>query len=138
MRKAEQENQLPINNAVDNLKTRYDFVQSNEISTFLRNYPSLIADLNTVYETKSQYFKELPMTLYYISETGSLDSATLAAYIEMDILTEETKTEFFLLSQRNVAKNIKRSKAPHYSRHGLRMFDWQEYYWLARDLPLLG
>ncbi|HWS85082.1 MAG TPA: hypothetical protein VN207_12580 [Ktedonobacteraceae bacterium] len=94
MSKAEQENQLPINNAVENLKTQYDFVQSNEISTFLKKHPSLIGDLNTVYETKSQYFKELPMTLYYISETGSLDSATLAAYIEMDVLTEETKQEF--------------------------------------------
>jgi hypothetical protein len=51
------------------------------------------------------------MTLYYISETGSLDSATLAAYIEMDILTEETKTEFFLLSQRNVAKKYQKKQS---------------------------
>ncbi|HEY4032929.1 MAG TPA: hypothetical protein VGL94_03080 [Ktedonobacteraceae bacterium] len=94
MSQAKQDNQFPINNALENLKTRYDFVQTNEISTFLKRYPSLIDDLNTVYETKSQYFKELPMTLYYISETGSLDSAILAAYIEMETLTQEIKERF--------------------------------------------
>jgi hypothetical protein len=101
MSETERENQLqtgienmPLNSAVENLKTQYDFVQANEISTFLKNHPSLIDDLNRVYETKSQYFKESPMTLYYISETGSLESATLAAYIEMDNFTEETKQIF--------------------------------------------
>jgi hypothetical protein len=94
MSKTEQDNQFSIGNAVENLKARYDFVQTNEISTFLKKYPALIDDLNTVYETKSQYFKELPMTLYYISETGLVDSSTLAAYIETESLTEETKDMF--------------------------------------------
>ncbi|SRR6266705_5339686 len=101
MSDAERENQLPtdienipFNNAVENLKTQYDFVQVNEISTFLKNYPSLIDDLNRVHEAKSRYFKDSPMTLYYISETGSLDSATLAAYIEIDIPIEEAKEIF--------------------------------------------
>jgi hypothetical protein len=94
MSNVERENHLPIDKAIENLKTRYDFVQTNEISTFLKNYPSLIHDLDKVYETKSQYFKDSPMALYYISETGSLESATLAAYVEMDNLTEETKKMF--------------------------------------------
>jgi len=101
MSDAERENQLPtaienipFNNAVENLKTQYDFIQANEISTFLKNYPSLIDDLNRVHEAKSRYFKDSPMTLYYISETGSLDSATLAAYIEINIPIEEAKEVF--------------------------------------------
>jgi len=37
-----------------------------------------------VYETKSRYFGKAPMALRYTSETGSLESATLAAYIKTD------------------------------------------------------
>jgi|SRR6266550_2136394 len=94
MSQAEQDNPFPINNALENLKTRYDFVQTNEISTFLKKYPSLIADLNTVYETKSRYFGKAPMALRYTSETGSLESATLAAYIKTD-LPEQKAEEVF-------------------------------------------
>jgi hypothetical protein len=101
MSDAERENQLPtdignipFNNAVENLKTQYDFVQVNEISTFLKSYPSLIDDLNKVYETKSQYFGKAPMALRYTSETGSLESVTLAAYIKTD-LPEQRAEEVF-------------------------------------------
>jgi hypothetical protein len=94
MNKAEQDNQISIGNAVENLKARYDFVQTNEISTFLKKYPSLIDDLNTVYEVKSQYFGKAPMALRYTSETGSLESVTLAAYIKTD-LPEQKAEEVF-------------------------------------------
>ena len=63
---------------------QYDFVQANKISTFLKNYPSLIADLHKVYETKSRYFGKELMALRYTSETGSLESVTSAAYIKTD------------------------------------------------------
>jgi len=110
MSKAEQENQLPINNAVENLKTQYDFVQSNEISTFLKNYPSLIADLNKVYETKSRYFGKAPMALRYTSETGSLESVTLAAYIKTDLpeqKAEEVFSEFDEEWWENISEDAK-------------------------------
>ena len=110
MSQTEQGNQFPIDHAIENLKTRYDFVQTNEIAAFLKKYPSLIDDLNTVYETKSQYFKDLPMDLYYISEAGSLESATLAAYIEMDSLTEETKQIFSSFRQEMWQKISKEAK----------------------------
>jgi len=80
--------------AIEKLKTRYEFVQAEEISTFLGSYPFLVADLNKIYEMKCRYFGETPVTLYYISETGSLDDATLAAYIETDLSIEETKEIF--------------------------------------------
>jgi hypothetical protein len=117
MSKIEQENHFPIGNAVEHLKKRYDFVQTNEVSTFLKNHPSLIDDLNTVYETKSQYFKDWPMSLYYISKTGSLDSGTLAAYIEMDDITEETK-EMFSSFRKGVWQKISK-KAKHLITVGL-------------------
>ncbi len=80
--------------AIEKLKTQYEFVQAEEISTFLGIYPFLIDDLHKIYENKSQYFGETPMALYYISETGLLDDATLAAYIETDLSIEETKEIF--------------------------------------------
>ena len=61
MSEIEKDNHLPIEKAIENLKTRYDFVQTNEISTFLKNYPSLIRDLDKVYEIKSRYFGKAPM-----------------------------------------------------------------------------
>jgi hypothetical protein len=110
MSKTEQENHFPIGNPVEHLKKRYDFVQTNEVSTFLKNHPSLIDDLNTVYETKSQYFKDLPMTLYHISETGLLDSGTLAAYIGMDDITKETK-ETFSYSRKGIRQKCQKKQS---------------------------
>jgi hypothetical protein len=40
---------------IEKLKTQYKFVQVDEISTFLRHYPFLIADLHRIYEIKSRY-----------------------------------------------------------------------------------
>jgi hypothetical protein len=94
MSDVERENHLPIEKAIENLKTRYDFVQTNEISTLLKNYPSLIDDLGKVYELKSRYFDKAPMALRYTSETRSLESATLAAYIKTD-LPEQKAEEVF-------------------------------------------
>src|SRR5260370_27301982 len=96
---------MPFNNAVENLKKQYDFVQVNEISIFLKNYPSLIDDLNKVYETKSQYFGKAPMALRYTSETGSLESATLAAYIKTD-LPEQKAEEVFSKFDEEWCENI--------------------------------
>jgi len=101
MSETQRENQLPtgienmpFNKAVENLKTQYDFVQVNEISTFLKNYPSLVGDLNKVYETKSRYFGKAPMALRYTSETGSLESVTLAAYIKTDLPDQKAEEVF--------------------------------------------
>jgi hypothetical protein len=101
MSESKQENQLPanmenipFNKVVENLKTQYDFAQVNEISTFLKNYPFLVSDLNKVYDAKSRYFGKAPMALRYTSETGSLESATLAAYIKTD-LPEKQAEEIF-------------------------------------------
>jgi hypothetical protein len=112
MGEAKQENRLSanmeniaFNKVVENLKTQYDFAQVNEISTFLKNYPFLIADLNKVYETKSRYFGKAPMSLRYTSETGSLESATLAAYIKTD-LPEEQAEEIFSQFDEEWWKNI--------------------------------
>lgn len=81
-------------NAFENLKTQYDFVQSDEISKFLRSHPFLIADLGKTYEIKCRYFDKSPMLLHYISETGTLESATLAAYINTDTPREKAKDIF--------------------------------------------
>jgi phosphoribosyl-AMP cyclohydrolase len=64
------------------------------------------------------------MTLYYISETGSLDSGTIAAYIETDGITEETKEMFSYFRKEIWQKNIKRCKASYYSRFRLNLLFW--------------
>jgi hypothetical protein len=117
MSEAQQENQsptgmenMPFNNVVENLKTQYDFVQDNEISTFLKNYPSLIGDLNKVYETKSRYFGKAPMALRYTSETGSLESVTLAAYIKTDFPGQQAEEIFSKFDEEwweNISENAK-------------------------------
>jgi hypothetical protein len=83
----------------ENLKTQYNFIQTDKISKFLRSYPFLIADLGKVYEIKCRYFDKSPMLLHYISETESLESATLAAYVETDISEEKAKDIFSLFDK---------------------------------------
>jgi hypothetical protein len=85
--------------ALENLKTQYNFIQTDKISNFLRNYPFLIEDLDRIYEIKCQYFDKSPMLLHYISESESLESATLAAYVETDISEEKAKGIFSLFDK---------------------------------------
>lgn len=101
---------LPFDQVIEKLKAQYEFVQLDQISTFLRHYPFLIADLNRIYEIKSHYFGESPMDLYYISETGSLESATLAAYIKINIPREEANEIFSRFDEEwwsNISKEAK-------------------------------
>ncbi len=86
--------ELPFDQVIEKLKAQYEFAQADEISTFLKHYPFLIDDLNKIYEIKSRYFGPSPMDLYYMSETGSLESATLAAYIKVNIPREEANEIF--------------------------------------------
>src|SRR5271157_3082530 len=86
--------------ALENLKTQYNFIQTDKISKFLRSYPFLIADLGKVYEIKCQYFDKSPLLLHYISETEALESATLAAYVETDIPEEKAKDIFSLFDKK--------------------------------------
>ncbi len=100
----------PFSKIIEKLKTQYKFIQVKEISTFLRYYPFLIADLNTIYEVKSRHFDESPMDLYYISETGSLESATLAAYIKINAPIESMKDIFSCFDKEwwnNISKEAK-------------------------------
>lgn len=97
-------------NTFENLKTQYDFVQADEISKFLRSHPFLIADLGKTYEIKRQYFDKSPMILHHISETGSLESATLAAYINTDTPREKAKDIFSQFDKewwKNISKEAK-------------------------------
>jgi len=82
---------LAFEQSIQQLKTQYTFIQADELVTFLRRYPFLIVDLHRIYEIKSKHFDKSPMDLYYISETGSLESATLAAYIKINIPRERAK-----------------------------------------------
>ena len=83
--------ELPFNQFIEELKAKYNFYQVNEIYTLLKRYSFLISDLNKIYEIKSHYFDASPMDLYYMSETGSLESATLAAYIKTSIPRERVE-----------------------------------------------
>lgn len=85
---------LPFDQSIEKLKARYEFVQKDEIFRFLRHYPFLIVDLSKIYEIKSRYFGDSPMDLYYLSETGSLESATLSAHIKINIPREEANETF--------------------------------------------
>ncbi len=101
---------LPIDQAIEKLKTQYKFVQVDEISTFLRYYPFLIADLHRIYEIKRRHFDESPMDLYYVSETGSLESANLAAYIKINIPREKAEDIFSRFDEEwwdNISKKAK-------------------------------
>jgi len=101
---------LPFDQAIEKLKTQYKFVQVDEISTFLRHYPLLIADLHRIYKIKSRHFDESPMDLYYISETGSLESANLVAYIKINIPREKAEDIFSLFDEEwwsNISKKAK-------------------------------
>jgi hypothetical protein len=86
--------ELPFGQFIEKLKALYKFAQVDEISAFLRHYPFLIADLHAIYEIKSRHFDKSPMDLYYMSETGSLESATLAAYIKISIPREDANEVF--------------------------------------------
>jgi hypothetical protein len=79
---------------IERLKGQYKFIHPDEISTYLRSYPFLIVDLDEIYEIKSQYFGEAPMTLYYIDDTGLVEHATLAVYIQLDMPREEAREIF--------------------------------------------
>ena len=96
--------------AFENLKTQYDFIQADKISKFLRSYPFLIADLGKVYEIKCRYFDKSPLLLHYISETGTLESATLAAYVNTDAPEEKAKDIFSQFDKkwwRSISKEAK-------------------------------
>lgn len=96
--------------AFENLKAQYDFIQADKISKFLRNYPFLIDDLDKIYETKCQYFDKSPMLLHYVSETKSLESATLAAYVNTNTPREKAKDIFSQFDKewsRNISKEAK-------------------------------
>jgi uncharacterized membrane protein YsdA (DUF1294 family) len=102
--------ELPFNQIIEKLKAKYKFYQVNEISTLLKSYSFLISDLNKIYEIMSRYFDASPMDLYYMSETGSLESATLTAYIKASIPRERVEDIFSRFDEEwwdNISKEAK-------------------------------
>jgi hypothetical protein len=95
---------------IEQLKMQYKFIHPDEIAIFLKRHPFLIADLHTIHEIKSQYFGEAPMTLYYIDETGWLEDASLAAYIQTDMPREKAQEIFSQFDEEwweNISKEAK-------------------------------
>ncbi|HWS83241.1 MAG TPA: hypothetical protein VN207_03185 [Ktedonobacteraceae bacterium] len=107
----EQEQNLCTSDALERLRTRYKFIQPDNISEYLKRYPFLVADLDRTYEIKCQYFDTSPMLLFYISDIGTLESATLSAYINTETSREKAKDIFSQFEKEwweNMSKDAKK------------------------------